>query len=100
MGIVKFFQDPDGKPSATRLAFLLWALGALVVWLFACFESKDGVKMLPIDSTVSIFLGVLMTGKVIQSIGEQNAQSTITSAQSTQTITRKNPNVSEEDDKK
>jgi hypothetical protein len=68
--ILEFFQEDNGGLSATRLAFLYWALGVLIVWIVESLASKPMV-IAKIDSNVTTILGILMTGKVVQKFGEK-----------------------------
>ena len=61
----EFLQDGFGSFSATRLAFLLWAVGVLIVWVYT--SVVKGASSQPIDNSVIVVLGILMTGKVTQS---------------------------------
>lgn len=70
--LAEFLEDGDGSLSSTRLAFLLWAIGVLVVWIIASVEKKT---LQPIDSSVTTVLGILMTGKVVQKFGEAKSPS-------------------------
>jgi hypothetical protein len=70
MKFAQFFQDGSGSYSATRLAFLLWAVGVLAVWTY---ESITKNALQPVDNTVTTILGVLMTGKVVQSFSPNDA---------------------------
>lgn len=63
----EFFEDDAGAFSATRLAFLLWIFIVAGMWIYACVEAR---KMVPIESSVVYLVGVLMTGKVVQSFSE------------------------------
>lgn len=63
----QFFQEGNGQYSATRLAFLAWIFGTLVIWGSGSFHDK---KMQEIPSSIQILIGVLMTGKVAQKVGE------------------------------
>jgi hypothetical protein len=71
MSLLEFFQEDNGGLSATRLAFLLWATGVLVVWIIS---SLTNGKLQPIDSSVTTILGILMVGKVVQKFGEKPGQ--------------------------
>ncbi|HSY26997.1 MAG TPA: hypothetical protein VK832_05810 [Burkholderiaceae bacterium] len=62
--VVGFLQDGNGNLSATRLAFLLWAIGVFGVWAWVSIHTNT---LMPIDPSVQTILGVLMTGKVVQS---------------------------------
>ena len=66
----EFFEDQDGSLSATRLAFLLWAIGVLVVWAKA---SWGKAELAGINENVLWVLAVLMTGKVVQKFRETEA---------------------------
>lgn len=61
---LQFFQDGSGSYSATRLAFLLWSFFVLTVW---CYVSIKTEKLVTIDQQVVTIIGILMTGKVVQS---------------------------------
>jgi hypothetical protein len=67
---LEFFQDGDGLLSATRLSFLLWVIGLLVVWVI---ESISNKTLQAIPESVAAIIGVLMTGKVVQSFSENSA---------------------------
>ena len=62
-----FFCDGYGNLSATRLAFILWTVGVLAVWIYSSLMHVGGPILAPIDPTVVTLLGILMTGKVAQS---------------------------------
>ncbi|HEX5394139.1 MAG TPA: hypothetical protein VFW68_12700 [Rhodocyclaceae bacterium] len=66
---IEFLQDGDGRLSATRLGFLLWTIGLLVVWIIS---SVTNNTLQPIPESVAAIVGVLMTGKVVQSFGENS----------------------------
>ena len=81
----EFFQDGEGRLSATRLGFLLWVVGVLVVWIS---NSLSHGALQAVPESVTAILGVLMTGKVVQSFGENSANPTSsTTTQSTTSIT-------------
>ncbi len=61
-----FLEDNAGGFSSTRLAFLLWTIGVLVVWI----SSSWGGELAKIDSSITTILGILMSGKVVQRFGE------------------------------
>ena len=73
----EFFEDQDGSLSATRLAFLLWAIGVLVVWAKASWVRSGadscGCSLADINDNVLWVLAVLMTGKVVQKFKETEA---------------------------
>jgi hypothetical protein len=62
MKLSEFLQQQDGAFSATRLAFLIWTMGALIVWGAACFAGKPN----PIDGNTITLIGILATAKVAQ----------------------------------
>ena len=64
-----FFQDGSGNLSATRLSFLLWAIGVFGVWAWVSIHTNT---LAPIDPSVQTILGVLMTGKVVQSFSRND----------------------------
>lgn len=68
MRLQEFFEDKKAKTfSATRLGFLLWVIGVLVVWVYASWQVA-ALQSVP-ESVVTI-LGLLATGKVVQRYGE------------------------------
>jgi hypothetical protein len=66
----QFFQDTDGKLSATRLVMIIWAFGVLIVWGFVTLKTGT-LTELP-NSVVEI-LGIVLTGKVVQKFGENSS---------------------------
>lgn len=68
MNILQFLQEDNGNFSSTRLAFLLWVIGVLVVWIFISIKSST---LQSINESVLILLGILMTGKVSQKFAEK-----------------------------
>lgn len=65
MKFLEFFKDGSGSYSATRLGFVIWVFGVLVVWIYLSITNPcDSQK---IDGTVVTILGILMSGKVVQS---------------------------------
>ena len=72
MKLSSFLEDNSGGFSATRLAFLLWAVGVLAVWIYSSIENNNLAK---IDNTVVTVLGILMTGKAVQRFGEKSDSS-------------------------
>jgi hypothetical protein len=67
MNMQWFLREENGKLSATRLAFLLWAVGVLVMWIIACVNKGE---LQAIDNSVVTVLGLLMGGKAVQRFGE------------------------------
>jgi hypothetical protein len=65
MKIQQFFQDGSGQLSATRLAFLLWAVGTLIVSAYTAIAGPAG-SAFKVDPSVITLMGILMTGKVVQ----------------------------------
>lgn len=65
MKIVQFLQDGSGTLSATRLGFLLWVIGVLVVWAVVSVTHPESAH--GIDNSVLTLIGILMIGKVVQS---------------------------------
>ena len=65
----EFFQENNGTLSATRLAFLIWAFGVLVVWGIPSIRHE---KLEPIPESVVVVIGMLMTGKVVQKFSESS----------------------------
>lgn len=68
--LMEFFQEDNGGFSATRLGFLLWVVGALVVWIITSLTSEPR-QLAKVDSSVVTVIGILMTGKVAQKYGEK-----------------------------
>lgn len=67
----EFFQEANGSFSSSRLAFLLWAIGTLVVWILT---SVKAGALQPIPESALMILGMLMTGKVVQKWAEPASQ--------------------------
>jgi hypothetical protein len=65
MKIFEFFQDDNGIYSSTRLAFLLWVIGVLVVWCIKSIQCP-GLELANIPGSILTILGILASGKVIQ----------------------------------
>ncbi|MEM8643109.1 MAG: hypothetical protein AAGG51_30475 [Cyanobacteria bacterium P01_G01_bin.54] len=63
----QFFQDGNEQFSATRLAFLVWIFGTLIVWSAGSLQAKE---MQDIPDSVTVLVGILMTGKVAQRVNE------------------------------
>jgi len=68
MKLSSFLEDNSGGFSATRLAFLLWVVGVLAVWICSSIENNNLAK---IDNSVVTVIGILMTGKMVQRFGEK-----------------------------
>jgi hypothetical protein len=67
----QFFKDGTGQLSATRLVFILWSLGVLIVWLF---ESLTNNQIEKIDQSIVTTIGMLMAGKAVQSFSPGDNQ--------------------------
>jgi hypothetical protein len=65
--MLEFLEDGTGALSATRLGFLLWVLGVLGVWAV---DSVLTQKVQGIDNSIITIIGILMSGKVVQSFSE------------------------------
>jgi len=65
--VSQFFQDDNDRFSATRLAFLAWIFGALIVWGAGSCHDR---KMQDLPSSIQVLIGILMTGKVTQKFVE------------------------------
>jgi hypothetical protein len=78
--LLQFLQDGTGAYSATRLGFLLWLCGVLVVWIV---DSVRNGSLAPIDNSVVVVLGILMSGKVVQNFSENVGNGTSTGGNST-----------------
>lgn len=76
----QFLQDSNHEFSATRLAFLAWIFGALIVWGAGSFQEK---QMQKVPESVIALIGVLMTGKAIQRFGETSDEKTTAELQVT-----------------
>lgn len=68
MSAQEFLQEGLKGFSATRLAFLLWVIGVLVVWMADSFNQG---QLAPIDPTIVALIGILMGGKTLQRFGEK-----------------------------
>ncbi|MFC0126424.1 hypothetical protein [Ralstonia solanacearum] len=70
MRFSEFLKDGGGMYSATRLGFILWVSGVLVVWI--------GLSILHpgtpqgIDPSIITLIGILMGGKVVQSFSKND----------------------------
>ena len=60
MKLLEFLQEENGGLSATRLGFLLWVIGVLIVWMINSIVKQS---LLPIDGSVATILGILMMGR-------------------------------------
>lgn len=76
MRLSEFLEDNSGGFSATRLAFLLWVIGLLVMWMMS--SAKTGT-LTDIPDTITL-LGILMGGKAVQRFGERGETATTTEA--------------------
>ena len=85
--LAEFLQEDNGGFSSTRLAFLLWVVGSLIVWIFASFSSQP-MSLAKIDPSVITVLGILMTGKVVQKFGEKPEPPAMPPADNSATATR------------
>jgi hypothetical protein len=65
---LQFLQEDNGSFSSSRLAFLLWAIGTLLVWVVVSYK-LNSLQVIP-ESVITI-IGILMTGKVVQKFGEK-----------------------------
>jgi hypothetical protein len=68
MNPAEFLQEDNGGLSSTRLAFLLWVVGVLVVWIVGSLKAGE---LQSIDNSIITILGILMGGKVVQKFGEK-----------------------------
>ncbi|MHA6881538.1 hypothetical protein [Ralstonia pseudosolanacearum] len=73
MRISEFFKDGSGAYSATRLGFVFWVFGVLIVWIYLSITNPCEPQK--IDSTVVTLLGILMGGKVVQSFSPNDGPS-------------------------
>lgn len=75
MNFSQFFQDGNGKYSATRLALVMWSVGVLVAWLYKTFAIASST--LPaVDSSIIAILGLFISGKVVQSFSPNDQAKT------------------------
>jgi len=65
---IEFLRGGPKRLSATRLAFLLWVVGVLIVWMADSFRQG---QLAPIDSSIVTLIGILMGGKALQRFGEK-----------------------------
>lgn len=82
----QFFEDGSGQLSAMRLAFLMMIFCFLAMWVL---ESYTQMKMAKIDNSVIYLIGILMTGKVAQSVAENSGTVDSSTVSSTQISTIK-----------
>ncbi len=66
-GLKQFFEDTDGKFSATRLVLITWAIGTFVIWSYISIQTAT---LADLPNSVVQILGIVLTGKVIQKFGE------------------------------
>ncbi|OIP40296.1 hypothetical protein AUJ95_04655 [Candidatus Desantisbacteria bacterium CG2_30_40_21] len=79
MKILQLLQDDNGMFSSTRLAFLVWGIGAFVVWAVQSFHNQILVNrgvLADIPESVLMVIAALMTGKVIQKFKETKVEET------------------------
>lgn len=69
--LLEFVKDGDGALSSTRLAFIMTMISFLSMWIL---QSTNEKKVAPIDNSVIYLIGVLMMGKVAQSVSENNTE--------------------------
>lgn len=69
--LIPVFTDAAGQLSSTRLAFLAWTVGVMVVWGY---QSVKVGQLVAVPESVTMILGILMTGKVTQRFGEKSQQ--------------------------
>ena len=68
MQMIDFVREPrQGKLSAIRLVFIVWALVVLAVWAI---QSLRGDGLADIPTPVITILGMLLGGKVVQRFAE------------------------------
>ncbi|GEM_PF-5100218 len=67
--LAEFLQEKNGNFSSTRLAFLMWVLGTLLVWIIVSLENS---QLAAVPESIIIIFGILMTGKVTQKFGEKD----------------------------
>ncbi|MDB9316174.1 hypothetical protein [Nodularia spumigena] len=64
----EFLQENNGNLSSTRLAFLTWVFGVIIVWGFNSIRNNE-MKQIP--ESVQVIIATLMSGKTIQKFGEK-----------------------------
>lgn len=69
--VSEFLQEAEGGFSATRLVFIIWSLGALLMWMVMSFYKGT---LQPVDPAVATILGILMGGKTLQRFAENAPQ--------------------------
>lgn len=67
MNFQQFLQDKNEEFSSTRLGFLIWVIGAFIVWGIGSIKAE---QLLEIPTSVQIIIATLMGGKVVQRFGE------------------------------
>ncbi len=84
--LAEFLQDGNGVFSSTRLGFLMWVIGTLVVWVVgsvSVINAHPPTLTFPdIPTSVQIIIASLMAGKAVQSFSpnETNASTTQSAA--------------------
>ncbi|GAB4385127.1 MAG: hypothetical protein Kow00121_49680 [Elainellaceae cyanobacterium] len=66
--LAQFLQEDNGNFSSTRLAFLAWVFGTLIIWCNGSFQEG---KMQEIPQSIQVLIGIFMTGKVTQKFREE-----------------------------
>lgn len=73
-GFAQFFQEENGQYSSTRLVFIAWTLGILLTWGADSFYHRE---MQELPQSIQVVLGILITGKVAQKFGEEDAKEAV-----------------------
>ncbi|MEI6652784.1 MAG: hypothetical protein WCL42_09455 [Chlorobiaceae bacterium] len=80
--LAEFLQDGKGVFSSTRLGFLMWVIGTLVVWIVGSMNvinaHNQPLTFPDIPTSVQIIIASLMAGKAVQSFSPNEADSSAT----------------------
>lgn len=77
---LELIQDKTGKLSTSRLSFLLWSTGALIIWLYLTYHNRS---MADVPEGVRWILGILVSNRVGQKYLDKNQPTVITNNNTT-----------------
>jgi len=72
---MSILNNKHGKTSSMRTAMLLWTVAILVGWVWVSYVRSE-LQAIP-ESVIGL-LGLLISGKVVQSFGEKDATNVVT----------------------
>lgn len=78
--LLEFVQDKSGKLSTSRLSFLLWSTGALIIWIYLTYHNR---AMADVPEGVRWILGLLIGNRVGQKYLDKNQPTVITNNNTT-----------------